>query len=377
MCPPDRTTLYNFYQSAKGNEWTKDSKRGDQYALPCSWYGIVCNDNGLVKELNLTNNGLSGTLNQELGNLTSLQLLDLSDNDVKGAVPSSIGSLVHLKTLRLSYNHFTGSMPESLEHLNHLELLHFHGNRLTGSMPTVNVQGLTEVSSFITDCGVPSDFDEPLSCPNCTMCCNSAGECESTALPKLLQVNEYGFHSYAEFTLVFLLSLTGIVCLVVSLSSLHDSLQKPSTRRLSIIQLDKKYALDNIGAASVYSFFLSKSWCAWSVALLVMTMQVWVLSMFVNAAMVVFSDDNSDFVYSWRCPRNDTTCTNTQDQDWRGWCVFSILMISHLMKDLLNGSKLLVLSARQRHSCYSRCRFFIGGLGLILVTAYAVYASAV
>jgi hypothetical protein len=209
------------------------------------------------------------------------------------------------------------------------------------------------------------------------MCCNSAGECESTALPKLLQVKEYGFHSYAEFTLVFLLGLTGIVCLVVLLSSLHDSLQKNPSRRLSIIQLDEKYALQNIGADSVYSFFLSKSWFAWTFALLVMAMQVWVLSMFVDAAMVVFSGDNSDFVYSWRCPRNDTTCNNTQDQDWRGWAIFASLMMSHLMKDLLNGSKLLVLSARQRHSCYSRCRFFIGGLGLILITAYAVYASAV
>jgi hypothetical protein len=157
MCPPERTALYNFYQSAKGNEWTKDSKWGDQFALPCDWYGITCDD-GLMVELNLTNNGLSGTLNQELGNLTSLQLLDLSDNELKGAVPSSIGSLVHLKTLRLSYNYFTGPVPQSLEHLNQLELLHFHGNGLTGSMPTVNVQGLTEVSSFITDCGCSIRF---------------------------------------------------------------------------------------------------------------------------------------------------------------------------------------------------------------------------
>jgi hypothetical protein len=46
-----------------------------------------------------------------------------------------------------------------------------------------------------------------------------------------------------------------------------------------------------------------------------MAMQVWVLSMFVDAAMLDFSGDNSDFIYSWRCLGNDTTCTNTQDQD--------------------------------------------------------------
>jgi hypothetical protein len=58
------------------------------------------------------------------------------------------------------------------------------------------------------------------------MCCNLAGECESKALPKLLQVDKYGFHSYAEFTLVFLLSFTGFVCLVVILLSLHDGVKK-------------------------------------------------------------------------------------------------------------------------------------------------------
>jgi hypothetical protein len=69
MCPSERTALYNFYQSAKGNEWTKDSKWGDQLALPCDWYGVTCND-GLVVELNLTNNGLSGTLNLESNHLS-------------------------------------------------------------------------------------------------------------------------------------------------------------------------------------------------------------------------------------------------------------------------------------------------------------------
>eukprot|EP00957_Ditylum_brightwellii_P204495 15339535-Ditylum_brightwellii.AAC.1 len=34
------------------------------------------------------------------------------------------------------------------------------------------------MSSFIADCGSPSDFDSPLNCPDCTMCCNSLQECE-------------------------------------------------------------------------------------------------------------------------------------------------------------------------------------------------------
>lgn len=375
MCPSERSALYDFYESSKGNEWTNDTAWGHQYAHHCSWHGVTCNGD-LVVILNLTNNGLSGTLNEGLGNLTSLEIIDLNDNDIKGTVPSSIGSLVHLKRLRLSYNSLTGSIPQSIEHLQQLNLLHLHGNRLTGSMPTVNLYGLTEVSSFITDCGVPSDFDNPFGCDDCTMCCNSAGKCETTALPKLLQDDEFGFRTYAEFTWVFLLSLTGFACLVILLTTLYDNMV-PKNSRLTIIQLDKKYALENIGADSVYSFFLSKSWYAWCISLLVMAMQFWALSMFVDASMVDFSDDNSDFVYSWRCPRNDTTCTSTEDQNWKGWAVFAIRMVSHLMKDLLNGSRLLVLSAKQRHSLHSRCRFFVGGLGLVMITAYAVYTSTV
>jgi hypothetical protein len=253
MCPQERSALYNFYKSAKGNEWTNDTAWGDEYAFPCDgWYGVTCNNNGLVKELNLTNNGLSGTLNEVLGNLTSLEILDLNDNDLKGTVPDSIGLLVHLKRLRLSYNSLTGSVPQSLEQINQLDLLHLHGNRLTGSMPSVNLSGLNDRSSFITDCGFVS-FD----CPDCKMCCNSAEECESTALSQLFQVDKYGFHSYSEFTLVFLLSLTGVVCLVVLSSSLYDSLQKKQSR-LSILQMDKKYALDNIGKGSLtYSTAIS------------------------------------------------------------------------------------------------------------------------
>jgi hypothetical protein len=52
-------------------------------------------------------------------------------------------------------------------------------------------------------------------------------------------------------------------------------------------------------------------------------------------------------------------------------------MFFHLMRDLLNGLKLLVLSAKRRHSFHSRCRFFVGGLGLVMVTSYAAYASVV
>ena len=53
-----------------------------------------------------------------------------------------------------------------------LQLLQLQSNRIT-KMPTIprlndNIHGQ---STFVTDCGVPSAFDEALECENCTMCC--------------------------------------------------------------------------------------------------------------------------------------------------------------------------------------------------------------
>ena len=41
---------------------------------------------GAVIELNLMNNGLSGTLSKSISNLSSLEILELGDNDIKVSV---------------------------------------------------------------------------------------------------------------------------------------------------------------------------------------------------------------------------------------------------------------------------------------------------
>ena len=68
----------------------------------------------------------------------------------------------------------------------------------------------------------------------------------------------------------------------------------------------------------------------------VMAVQIAALVMFVNAAVKDFSNEQSDFKYSWKCPRNSTECTNESDLDSRGWMLFAILMAAHLLKDILS-----------------------------------------
>jgi len=385
LCPLERNVLKKFYDSTKGQEWTESEYWIDPYTSQCYWQGVVCDKSGTtIIELNLKHNGLSGKLDTGIAELDSLEVLDLNDNDIKGTIPSEIGLLHKLIRLRLSFNAFVGKVPSELGQLDNLELVHLHGNRLSGTVPAdMNVKSLPqeETSSFITDCGVPTDFDEPLLCEECTMCCNSAGDCHSTEPAKLAQVQAKGFDSYAQFIWVFLLLLLGYVFLVVIASFYYDRFvykapPRSDTERSTIIE-DKKYALETIGSDSVYSFYMSKNWHAWGLDLAVLAVQIAALVMFVQAAVKDFSNDRSDFIYSWKCSRNSTICTDESDLNWQGWALFAILMAAHLLKDIINGLKLLILCGKRRHSTTSRMRFFVGGFFLTWISLFTVYASTV
>jgi Leucine-rich repeat (LRR) protein len=84
LCPTERNALSDFYDAAKGAEWTDGFLWLDEYASYCDWKGVTCDDDkNHVTKLNLTNNGLSGRLSESIGNLTFIEVLDLSDNDIK------------------------------------------------------------------------------------------------------------------------------------------------------------------------------------------------------------------------------------------------------------------------------------------------------
>jgi len=373
VCPPDRNALSDFYHSAKGGEWTES----DDWILPqndhCLWFGVTCK-NDSVTEVNLTNNGLSGKLNGRVSELHSLEVLDLSDNDVKGTIPLEIGELSSLTHLRLSFNSFISTVPTELGNLQNLKLVHFHGNRLQGTMPKVNTENMQDHSSFISDCGIPTDLDTSLSCENCTICCNSKGDCHITELGMLEQLVP-GFSTLVHFIWVLVCLLLGYALVVVSAASLHDW-RKPPTGVTSVDQ-DKKYALDSIGRDSVYSFILGKrTWCR-VLALAVVVLQVVALYFFVHAAQKDFSNDSSAYAYKWKCPRDSLECEDDSDTTKVGWVIFTLLMAAHLLTDLINGMKLLIMSGQRRHGIHRRMSYFTGGLILTLVSAFAMYSSIV
>ena len=76
---------------------------------------------------------------------------------------------MNLKRIRLSYNAFIENIPSQFGNIPGLELIQLHGNRFSGAVPTFNEmdKSVWGDSSFVADCGTPSDFKVPLECDEC------------------------------------------------------------------------------------------------------------------------------------------------------------------------------------------------------------------
>ena len=89
-----------------------------------------------LEQLYLFDNDLTGSIPVEFGNLRSLQILSLYDNDLSGGIPVEVGKLKRLRELLLDGNDLTGGLPTELGALTRLESLYVRDNLLTGAIPT-------------------------------------------------------------------------------------------------------------------------------------------------------------------------------------------------------------------------------------------------
>ncbi|MEK7989369.1 MAG: leucine-rich repeat domain-containing protein, partial [Thiotrichaceae bacterium] len=127
--------LVDFYDSTNGDNWT-DNTGWKQTNTPCSnnWKGIWCSQGSVVNVI-LSNNGLKGTIPNQLNNLANLQYLYLNQNRLTGSIPSELGSLTSLKYLNLSVNTLSGQIPSELGNLSNLLSISLQTNLLTGEIP--------------------------------------------------------------------------------------------------------------------------------------------------------------------------------------------------------------------------------------------------
>lgn len=133
--PAERSALIDLYDSTGGPGWANSAGWNGPPGSECTWYGVLCDAEGSVQELNLAVNQLAGTLPASLGQLTHLTNLLLLGNQLTGNIPPEIGNLESLVVLALELNQLSGGIPSSLGDLSSLEWLSAGANQLSGSLP--------------------------------------------------------------------------------------------------------------------------------------------------------------------------------------------------------------------------------------------------
>ena len=357
-CPLDRQALVSFYMATKGTDWNKDTNWLEPETHHCSWYGVTCDDsNSTVLHLTLPRNGLAGAIPSELFNLTSLESIDFNDNSLQGSIPPELGMLTNLKKLRLSYNMLTG-IPTTFGLLTKLSFLHVHGNRISGNDDFITVTSdatREERHTFVSDCGDPVDSLEPFECDGCDRCCNTLEECQE---PTKQSLDKFGGGGISFIITAFVTATLGISSALI-MFLVRRNISSPS----------KANARSACGEESVYSFVLTKSHAAWLVAFGTIAIQVAIFALFLDASQ--FDSELSDWVYSWRCPRNSEECNDERNVSVYGWIVRGLLVSNSVLEDIANGIKLTNLAA-SRTSIHCFC----GSAIILSITALAVWTSA-
>ncbi|XP_047156213.1 leucine-rich repeat receptor-like serine/threonine-protein kinase RGI4 [Vigna umbellata] len=111
---------------------------------PCNWFGVYCNSQGEVVEINLKSVNLQGSLPSNFQPLRSLKFLILSSTNLTGRIPKEIGDYLELTFVDLSGNSLFGEIPEEICSLRKLMSLSLHTNFLEGSIPS-NIGNLSSL----------------------------------------------------------------------------------------------------------------------------------------------------------------------------------------------------------------------------------------
>lgn len=94
--------LVALYVATDGSNWSEQT-HWLATDTPCDWHGVRCQE-GHIQQLELKDNGLTGSLPPALGDLTELRLLNVSDNRLSGLLPLELSGLANLETFHF---HFT------------------------------------------------------------------------------------------------------------------------------------------------------------------------------------------------------------------------------------------------------------------------------
>ncbi|KAF5808835.1 putative protein kinase RLK-Pelle-LRR-XII-1 family [Helianthus annuus] len=102
----------------------------------CDWSHVYCGKRyRRVTYIDLSSQGLEGSLSPHVGNLSFLRLLFLYNNSFHGAIPQELGRLSRLRQLYLYLNKFNEVIPTNISGCFNLEVIALSNNELVGSIP--------------------------------------------------------------------------------------------------------------------------------------------------------------------------------------------------------------------------------------------------
>ncbi|MGK3733872.1 MAG: Leucine-rich repeat (LRR) protein [Bacillariaceae sp.] len=156
-----RFTMATFFYSTNGKDWlTNDGWLSEENE--CLWYQTKsfrnpCDASGSLLNLELDENGLSGSLPSELAllsnSLTRLELAtgkktdDSNETFIRGNLPSEVGLLTKLEYMSLSNQQISGTIPSEISELSLLTVLDLERNKFEGSIMT-NIGQLQQLNNL-------------------------------------------------------------------------------------------------------------------------------------------------------------------------------------------------------------------------------------
>jgi len=129
----DSLALVEIYEATDGANWTVT---WDLSQSLDTWHGVTLSDEGCVDELDLRENGLTGTLPDAVGDMSDMTVLYMHYNDISGQIPANIGNLTNLEIIDLGDNNLEGEIPDEMSNMIRLKELSFPRNELSGEIPT-------------------------------------------------------------------------------------------------------------------------------------------------------------------------------------------------------------------------------------------------
>jgi len=304
-----------------------------------------------ITHFDVHGNQIKGTIHDSISKLSNLEYLNFQGNQLTGTIPKEMNQLEQLNTLVLSHNELKGPILLDSNKLPNMKILFLHANELSGKAPE-----FMKTDWYISDCGVPSESNNPVQCDTCNVCCNSEDLCHTQIISSVMKP--------VAFAWIFVFFIIGIMFMIY--------VMKDGVTQYFLKFFEERVALwtasQLIGEKTVYHFFLIPSEKGWLFALGCSIIQIATLALFNLHANT--TNEKTDMTYSMSCSENSLKCEDTVSRSTFGFLVFSLLLVAWLLKDVVGAFKLFLLSLWRRN-----IDFFFASSVIIVVTLFSALTS--